>query len=354
MIIIDWFSFTFCPKDLLPIRRLSAAERNLPKGERRKFTEIFDSYVASRSDITPEFLDTSCVKEVMDFLNGSSKDFICRGADYSTADAWEDCFQLRERPFGKFGYRRSWDMYFNGNVIGAVAAGAKNHGCYVSFTGTGCTLIDFKKLHEKITHLPMINITRCDLALDDYQGKYSIDFFETAWENEQFKNPNGGPNPVCGIVRSGGQRVRGVTTFKGGSTFYVGSREVGKLFRAYEKGRQLGDPDSPWVRAEVELHSKYREIPLDIMLDPDSYFVGAYPVCEGLEVDAEPTRIKTLKKKVAITYERSVASAKRTYGALVNLMRERGLDDSAIVAELIHRDALAVPKSIQMAYGAGT
>lgn len=354
MIILDWFSFTFCPKEMLQVRHLSAAEQNLPRGERRPFTKILEDYIASKPDIEFDFLDTSCVRAMTDFLMGCSKNFISAGDDYKTADAWEECFQLRERPFGKFGYKRSWDMYFNGHVIGTAAAGAKNHGCYISFSGTGCTLIDFKKLHDKIKPLPMINITRVDLALDDYAGKYSVDYFEKCWEEEQFKNPNGGPNPVCGVVKSGGKRVKGVTTFEGGFTFYVGNREAGKLFRAYEKGRQLGDPNSKWVRTEVELHSKYRELPLDIMLNPDSYFVGSYPVLEGLEVDAEPTRIKTLKKKVAITYERSVSSAKKTYGALVNLMRERGLNDSDIVSALIHRDASSVPKSISMAYGAGT
>lgn len=41
-----------------------------------------------------------------------------------------------------------------------------------------------------------------------------------------------------------------------GRTFYVGRRENGKLLRVYEKGKQLGAENSPWVRIELELHNK--------------------------------------------------------------------------------------------------
>ena len=40
-----------------------------------------------------------------------------------------------------------------------------------------------------------------------------------------------------------------------GRTLYLGARGNGKFLRIYEKGKQLGDRTSPWIRYEVELHS---------------------------------------------------------------------------------------------------
>jgi hypothetical protein len=62
-----------------------------------------------------------------------------------------------------------------------------------------------------------------------------------------------------GLFTLSGRPPKGrlIDDFEGGSgrTFYVGTREGGKLCRVYEKGKQLGDPQSKW-RAEVELHAR--------------------------------------------------------------------------------------------------
>ncbi len=52
--------------------------------------------------------------------------------------------------------------------------------------------------------------------------------------------------------------------------------------RIYEKGKQLGDPESPWVRWELELHNTDREIPFDVLLQPGRYVAGAYPATAPL------------------------------------------------------------------------
>ena len=51
----------------------------------------------------------------------------------------------------------------------------------------------------------------------------------------------------------------------------------GKMLRIYEKGKQLGDSESPWVRVEAELRNKSRVIPWDALTRPGSYLAGAYP-----------------------------------------------------------------------------
>lgn len=369
---IDYFSFTFCPKELEPIRRMAAAEYNVDLCDRKTYWDLVEIQNKYNDKITPEFLDTSCVRDVLLFLQGIAKrsfeserllpatkgskgGYIPPIAEvFKTEDAWEEMFSLHERPAGKFGYKRSWDLFFGDHAIGMAAAGARNHGCFISFNGSGCSMIDFAKLQTKIQHLPMVNITRCDLALDDYEGVYSCDWLEAQWIAGAFKNVNGGRNPKCKWVRSGGELIDGEVVYTEGSTFYVGDRRSGKVFRGYEKGRQLGKVDDPWMRLEVELHSKYREIPLHIMSNPAEYFVGSYPVLEQVQVQAVPTLILTKKKQVKAVYERTVEAAQKTYGALLNVMRHsRGMSDKEIIDQLISTVEDAVPRSLKQAYGAG-
>lgn len=55
---------------------------------------------------------------------------------------------------------------------GLIGWGAANHGCMVSFSGVGCAALDFQALHDVISHVPGVRITRVDLALDDYDGEH--------------------------------------------------------------------------------------------------------------------------------------------------------------------------------------
>jgi len=91
--------------------------------------------------------------------------------------------------------------------------------------------------------------------MDDYEGRYSLNWAVEQYYNNQFNG--GGNRPSCG------QRGNWLFPDGNGRTFYVGKRKNGKLIRIYEKGKQLGDPNSPWVRWEVEQHNRQREIPWD-------------------------------------------------------------------------------------------
>lgn len=101
-------------------------------------------------------------------------------------------------------------------------------------------------------------------------------FSEKVEQDGLFKSAAGGRNPRF--------ERRNYDNPHEGRTFYVGTRDSGKLCRVYEKGRQLGDRNSKWVRIEVELHSTNREIPLEILLGCGDYLAGAYPalgwICE--------------------------------------------------------------------------
>jgi phage replication initiation protein len=119
-----------------------------------------------------------------------------------------------------------------------------------------------------------------------------------------------------------------------GDTFYVGSRQSGKLFRCYEKGKQLGDANSTWVRYELELLHKDRVIPWEALLLPLQYLKGSYP--KAFSWMAATSRcIKTVKESARITFERMQRFAKQQCGRLVRYMRDvAGMDESEIVGVL--------------------
>jgi phage replication initiation protein len=118
-----------------------------------------------------------------------------------------------------------------------------------------------------------VRITRIDLAVDFYQGEHDVDEGVELYDTGAFAVR--GRQPKSSLA---GDWLRG----EDGRTFYVGRRVSGKLLRIYEKGRQLGDLRSRWVRWELQLGNKERDLPPGILTDPDAYFAGAYPALQHI------------------------------------------------------------------------
>lgn len=116
----------------------------------------------------------------------------------------------------------------------------------------------------------------------------------------------------------------------------IGSRQGGKLCRIYEKGKQLGDPDSLWVRVEVEWHNESREIPYDAIAEPGKYLAGAYDCLHFL--DREQSRIQTQQRAGQVSYECAMSNGRRLVGKLVNLALEVNGGDYGEVVEQLRRD----------------
>jgi phage replication initiation protein len=81
-------------------------------------------------------------------------------------------------------------------------------------------------------------ITRLDLAHDDFTGDEITVGVGLDWYREGRFNQSGRP-PKAKLIDDLGSGE--------GRTFYVGNRKSGKYLRIYEKGKQLGDPSSPWL-----------------------------------------------------------------------------------------------------------
>jgi phage replication initiation protein len=160
------------------------------------------------------------------------------------------------------------------------------------------------------------------------------------WAVEQYKSNQfntGGNKPSC---RQNGNWLEPDGS---GRTFYVGKRKNGKLIRIYEKGMQLGDPNSPWVRWEVELHNKQREIPWDVLISPGRYVAGAYPCTHW--VSDETSRIKTTQKTAKIGYDALTHSARQSYGPLINVMIEQEGSPEKVIEMLIREGK---PKRLEL------
>ena len=191
-------------------------------------------------------------------------------------------------------------------------------------TGAACSLllpgaflslsIDLERLNGKIT--------RIDLAVDDLTGEHSLQIAMEQYAMGDFTL--GGRPPKFKHICS-----------SDGDTFYVGRRGSGKHYRCYQKGRQLGDESSPWVRHEVEFHAQNRVLPLAMLASPLEYFKGAYPdIFDWIAGSA--TMIDTSRAKHKIIFSAAMLFAKRQVGRLVRYCKDVvGYDESRIVSELI-------------------
>ena len=158
-------------------------------------------------------------------------------------------------------------------------------------------------------------VTRIDLCRDFIDGEFTIDEAVNAYLEGQFNVR--GRRPSC--------RQHGDWLAKQqGRTLYVGHAANGKQARIYEKGKQLGQLNSPWVRAEVQFTGKHKEIPLNVLLKPAGHFAGAFPIFARLSTAAalviparRKVRVAELSKKLyhlRKTYGMTVAQALMTEG----------------------------------------
>lgn len=186
-------------------------------------------------------------------------------------------------------------------------------------------------------------LTRVDLAVDCLQGEFTVED-AVQWYK-------------AGDFNAGGRMPRHSTIgdwlseeVRHGRTLEVGRRENGKMLRAYEKGRQLGDPTSTWTRFEVEVRNIDRVIPMDILTRCDEYFVGAYRCLERLlEVAGE--RIATAQAEGQISMDRLIETARIAYGPLITVMHVKAKLTADQILESLSRPG--VPKRLEKASLAG-
>lgn len=213
------------------------------------------------------------------------------------------------------------------SVIGAVAwGGAQQKGRWLlQLTGVGCQLVrDWDGMRAFLEDLDA-RLTRVDLALDFLAGEHTVDDALDLYDDGGFQ--------LCGrpsSTRLDGDWLGG----EKGRTFYVGSSKNGKMLRVYEKGKQLGDVQSDWTRFEVQLGSRDRVLPFDVLTERDSFFAGCYPALASM-VDAAAASIPTLQRGGDITLAHLLYHLKRCYGKLLHTCAEEaGATNADLIDEL--------------------
>lgn len=225
---------------------------------------------------------------------------------------------LGETVNGLFGYASGVRFYVPvGGVpvhVGRLDWGGEHHGgrARLDLSGAGCSRVR-KWLHvqTELDELDVCKITRVDLAVDCLDGEFTVEDAVDWYRDGEFNA--GGRNPRHSLVGDWLSPVHG-------RTLEVGRRENGKMLRAYEKGRQLGDCMSAWTRFEVEIRNNDRDIPTEVLSSPDGFFVGAYKCLERL-VEAAAERIATHQKEGEISLDHLVETARVAYGQLIHVLR---------------------------------
>lgn len=204
--------------------------------------------------------------------------------------------------------------------------------CCIHLKAPACLLVnDWNLLCDEMP-VYHVRITRCDIALDDYEGSHDIAEAIALWESGSFIT-SGFPPKSQRIINSDGS----------GDTFYVGSRASDKYFRVHKKGKQLAGTKGNladfsgcihWVRWELELKPKSRVIPCDVLINPLAYFKGAYP--EALSwVASLSISIKTNLNKSKLIFSALMVYAKNQVSRLIRYCSDNGMTCDDIVDSLI-------------------
>jgi len=240
---------------------------------------------------------------------------------------------LVDRRRGMHGYTHSF-AFDHGEA--KLAFGGQRGTALLSLPGAACALIsDWDRAYHFLEDQLHARISRWDGAVDDFTGQYSVDLALEWFLSGRFGT--GGNKPT---MRQAGNWAEPDGC---GRTLYIGKSANGKMLRVYEKGKQLGDLTSPWVRWEVQFGNRDRHIPLEVLTSPGPYVAAAYD-CLGW-ISEEACRIRTVSKTAQITYESLQHYASVAYGPLINVMM--GIEGSAdAVVEKLRR--AGIPKRMQL------
>ncbi|QIZ61746.1 replication protein [Acinetobacter indicus] len=264
--------------------------------------------------------------------------------------------QKREK--GMHNYKFSYELQ---DMMGMVLYGHSSKRISIQINGTGCALARKgwqHRLYEFLNSYKVVNqvefgcvkpkITRCDLAYDDFEGKYITVDIADDWDD------------VGGFWCGGRQpKVEKHGAWKRpsgkGRTFSVGDRTSGKYCRIYERGKKEGSPLSPWTRAEVEFKSKDRYIPLDILLSPSKYFLGAYPCFEWLAKQLEqdfvtPAKTEIVKKQSQINWDRAMEIVKDQFGKYIRQFSK--IIEPQELIQMLSSDKDEIPKRLKFSHAA--
>jgi phage replication initiation protein len=225
--------------------------------------------------------------------------------------------------------------------MGLVACGglSQRGRVYVSLSGAGCDIVGVAGLTwlTKNFEVLKVNLTRVDIALDDFEGKNTIQSTLRRYKKGEFSNRK---------AAAKFQYIQKGDNDRSGETIYIGARKSGKLCRIYEKGRQLGDPDSKWLRVEMQFGSHQRKLPVQMLLDPLPYAISAYPaISKMFRGNVLPCTIRTIRVTSKISVKRVLANMRKNVGPAFNTLLEAGVTPGNLLT-ILNKVGSNVPKRL--------
>jgi DNA relaxase NicK len=280
---------------------------------------------------------------------------------------WPDLIMSASKA-GMRGYSKCKALFIGEVQYGLVGYGAKHGRASISLTGTACKTLTTPEQFETVRGLLDVldaRLSRVDLCFDFYRGEVRFEGALWAYQNGDFKPAKAKQNPQKKIVESTGPDGENL-----GRTLYIGPRDGDKYGRIYEKGlevfakmpqeyreacterelEQRGDTPvttiaDDWLRLEVEFKRvhKDRPIPLEIILERDLYFAGAYPFYAWALGMGEGMGRKGIRSDSQLSHDKLIMAHRASYGNHVHSLRRIGFTDSEIVNMLdtgIHNQKL--------------
>jgi DNA relaxase NicK len=243
--------------------------------------------------------------------------------------------------------------------IGLIGYGAKHGRLSVSLTGVACKKLNTTgklQFAYEVLVLLDVRLSRIDICLDFYKGELTLDACIWAFEMGRFKKKTASGNPQFELRGAKGPHGENL-----GRTMYLGIRDSELFSRLYEKGLEVfakmdqeyrelstarslefdsksssGSIADDWLRLEGEFKrkDKLRPLSLEMMIDSDNFFAGAYPFFADMLGLASGRGRETLKDDSQIEYDKLLNSHRKSYGNHVHTMRDIGMSDSEIVDSL--------------------
>lgn len=244
---------------------------------------------------------------------------------------------------GKFFYQSYYQLGPDNVNYGTVHIGGQRDTILVDLNAIGCQAAkpDWEnRLYVFLTLADRPKITRCDVAHDFFNAEYTPEQALHDHAKGKFNVRNMTPKA----------ETRGTSWINEdgtGKTLYIGRRGSAKLTRIYEKGKQLGDENSLWVRYETEFRANDAIVPLDILIKSGQYLTGAYPIGQEL-FQNQVKRIEASDKKLQLNFDEKLLHAKNQVGRMVRLLNDLGWTHEQIVKALIG-DENKYPKGLQPA-----
>ncbi len=219
----------------------------------------------------------------------------------------------------------------------------------LTFTGQAFVRGDFmmpRRIFDFVGNESSSRITRLDMAFDDFDGSHFCPYQAYQdWQSGQFDYRTVRPK-----LHTDGDFHRADPENKG-VTVYIGKE--GKQLVIYQKGKQLGNSDSPHVRAEVRISQNAYSITRDALINPTPYFCGAYPYLAlrvaNLTGDLLLRKFEGVVREGSDSIDRVLEVIKHQYGKHLHWLREHFYGSDVELLDAIVRNDGKLPPVLQKA-----